>query len=265
VSQDPLAERLRGLIISAPFGNYIQPEGATPTIGTYTAQRRGGRSAAFGRALLTVRYYRRLGAWVNRIGLRNPGIDSLATTPKYGRPTSECLLSVHGFDPADWETLLARTARLGPLAVELNVSCPNVGEVSWPAHMFEDAVASGVPVIVKIPPIRYEQMVEDALSAGITWVHATNTLPVPRGGMSGAPLKPLALTVVERLRARYATDVRIIGGGGIRAAADIADYARAGADRFAVGTHAMRPSALRSDAWAADLIAAADAHIGAGL
>lgn len=247
------------LVVSAPFGNYLQPQGTTPTLGTYTALRRGGRPAAFGRALLTVRYYRRLGAWVNRIGLRNPGIDSLLTGHHFGRPVGECIVSVHGFDAAEWTLLLDRVEQLRPLAVELNISCPNVGELTWPSDLFADTVATGVPVVVKIPPIRYEAMVDAAVQQGVQWFHATNTLPVPSGGMSGVPLRPLAVAAVRHLRTRFRGQIRIIGGGGIRTAADVREFADAGADRFAVGTLAMRPSALGSDGWVRDVRQAATA------
>ena len=241
------------LVISAPFGNYIQPAGTTPTLGTFTALRRGGRPAAFGRALLTMRYYRRLQAWVNRIGLRNPGIESVMRHPPRGRALTETIVSVHGFNDEEWRLLLDRIDRLRPLAVELNISCPNVGELSWPPELFQAAVATGVPVIVKVPPIRYEPMAEAAVSAGVTWIHATNTLPVAKGGMSGAPLKPIALDCVSRLRADYGRAITIIGGGGIRSAADVRDFADAGADHFAVGSYAMRPGALVNDDWVAPI------------
>lgn len=252
-----MVNRLEPLIISAPFGNYIQPPGATPTIGTYTALRRGGRPAAFGRALLTMRYYRRLQAWVNKIGLRNPGIDSLFTGTWHGCPAAQVILSVHGFSESEWDLLLQRAAELRPLALELNISCPNVGELSWPDRLFTDAVATGVPVIVKIPPIRFHDMATAAVSAGVGWIHATNTLPVAKGGMSGAPLKPLALESVAWLRAEFGADLGIIGGGGIRSAQDVVDFAQAGADRFAVGSYAVRPSALHSDDWVTEIRSAA--------
>ena len=241
--------RLEPLIISAPFGNYIQPDGTTPTVGTFTAARRGGRPAAAGRALLTVRYYRRLGAWVNRIGLRNPGIDGLHSGPGHNKSIDQSIVSIHGFSASDWSLLLDRIARARPLAVELNISCPNVGEMSWPRGLFADALATGVPVIVKLPPVRYRDLVADAASAGVGWFHACNTLPVAGGGMSGAPLKPLSLRVVEWLRTELGPQAGIIGGGGICAPDDVAEYAAAGADRFAVGTFAMRPSAPFSEKW----------------
>ena len=77
------AEVVKRLIISAPFGNYLQPEGTTPTLGTFTLARRPGRIQ---RIIRTVRWYPRIGAWVNRIGLRNPGIDWLAARAEAGEP-----------------------------------------------------------------------------------------------------------------------------------------------------------------------------------
>lgn len=247
------------LIISAPFGNYLRPRGTTATIGTFTALRRGGRPAALGRAALTLRYYRRLDAWVNRIGLRNPGIDSLARNPRHGPPVGESILSVHGFDAAEWTLLLDRARRLRPIAVELNISCPNVGEITWPESLFADAVATGLPVIVKVPPVRFEGAVDAAVSAGVPWIHATNTLPVAKGGMSGAPLLPLAVNTVQWIRARHGSAVSIIGGGGIRTPHDIALFASAGADRFAIGTYALRLAAVSGDRWVQDIRAAAQA------
>ncbi len=249
--------RLAPLLISAPFGNYLQPDGTTPTLGTFTALRRGGRPAAFGRAVLTMRYYRRLGAWVNRIGLRNPGIDSVVARAPHGRPLSECVVSVHGFDAAEWDLLLDRVAGLRPAAVELNISCPNVGELSWPDHLFSDAVATGAPVIVKVPPVRLEVMAESAAASGVRWFHATNTLPVSGGGMSGTPLRPLAVRAVAWLRQSLGPAVGIIGGGGISTPADVVEFADAGANRFAIGTYAMRPSAVLGDDWVAPIRAEA--------
>ncbi len=234
------------LIISAPFGNYIQPECATATLGTYTAAARPGR---LWRIIKTVRYYPRLGAWVNKIGLRNPGIDHLSKAVADGKvKPADKLLSIHGFSESDWWALLEKGAAIKPLAIELNISCPNVGEISWPPDLFQRAVATGVPIIVKVPPVRYERIVSESLGAGIRWLHCCNTLPVPAGGMSGRPLLPIALRVVEEIRGsaqnQGITDLKIIGGGGVRSADDAKAYRRAGADAVAVGTLVFGPRYL---------------------
>ena len=252
---------LKRLIISAPFGNYVQPTGATPTLGTFTRLKRPGRLWSI---LKTVRRYKRLGAWVNQIGLRNPGIDWLEGRAGTGKlELSDKLVSIHGFNADDWWALLASVARMKPLGVELNISCPNVGKMSWPSDLFERAVreCEGMRVIVKLPPIHFEAMLDQALGAGVRTFHCCNTLPVPAGGMSGKPLKPLSIACIEKVRARAGESeggLSIIGGGGVTTTNDIDDYAAACATHIAVGTMVMHPKYLRSDRGIRPLIDHAD-------
>ena len=58
--------------ISAPFGNYIKPEGTIPVTGTWTLKPRGNR---FWAVVKTLRYSKEAGGWTNKLGLPNPGID----------------------------------------------------------------------------------------------------------------------------------------------------------------------------------------------
>ncbi|MCA9293622.1 MAG: hypothetical protein KDA20_07395 [Phycisphaerales bacterium] len=250
VATAPL-ERIKPLIISAPFGNYIKPRGATPTLGTFTAERRPGRLK---QVLKTVRYHPRLRAWTNRIGLRNPGIAWLEQRVKQGKVrVADAIISIHGFDADQWRELLDRAATLRPIALELNLSCPNVGELSWPPDLFTRAISAtsshGVGLIAKLPPLRYEDMVNAALAAGIRGFHCCNTIPVPAGGMSGKPLLPKSLACIQQLQAMAQAaglerGLFIIGGGGITSTGDIDTYARAGVQRVAIGTKAMNPLRL---------------------
>ena len=237
---------LEPTVIAAPFGNYIHPRGATPTLGTFTAKRRPGRVM---QVLKTVRYYRRLKAWVNHIGLRNPGMAWLVERAGARKvDVADKLVSVHGFNRDEWMSLIEDAARLGPCGIELNMSCPNVGEVDWPDDLFERAVASGAPVVVKLPPINYEVMLVQALEAGVRAFHCCNTLPVPAGGLSGAPLKPLSLRCVRALRhGAHGDELTLIGGGGIHSIEDIDAYRTAGADHVSLGTVTMHPWLLVSD------------------
>ncbi|MEQ8850775.1 MAG: hypothetical protein RIB32_03225 [Phycisphaerales bacterium] len=243
---------MKRLIISAPFGNYIQPEGATATLGTFTVHPRPGR---VWRVIRTVRYYPRLGAWVNRIGLRNPGIEWLLKRVDGGRmDVSDKIVSIHGFGDDDWYRLIDRLHALSPMAVELNISCPNIGHVNWPADLFERTVSmcgdDGLP-IVKLPPVNYELILDQAIEAGIRTFHCCNTLPVPAGGLSGKPLKPVALQCIRDIHIRVGAetwnDLTIVGGGGITSTVDIDDYAEIGVRHVAIGTRAMNPRFLVSD------------------
>ena len=161
------------------------------------------------------------------------------------------IISIHGFNTHEWRALIERAVALRPIAIELNLSCPNVGEVSWPDDLFAAAhaasSASGVGVIAKVPPIRYEHMVAAALGGGITGFHCCNTLPVRSGGLSGKPLLGLSLACIGRVREmtqEAGREAFIIGGGGVTEPGDIDRYAKAGADRVAIGTKAMNPRLL---------------------
>lgn len=264
------ATGLQRLIISAPFGNYIQPRGCTATLGTFTAARRPGR---LWRVIKTVRYYRRLKAWVNQIGLRNPGMEWLVERVEAGRVSvTDKIVSVHGFCDEDWIDLLEQIEDIKPLAVELNMSCPNIGEINWPDSLFHRAISTQVPVIVKLPPVHYRAMFLGAVAAGIRAFHCCNTLPVPAGGMSGKPLKPFAIQCIRDIREHppgsapgLTGELMIIGGGGITVPADIDDYAAVGATHFAIGTKVFHPKFLLTHRPLAPLIErTAQESVGAG-
>lgn len=230
------------LIVSAPFGNYVQPDFVTSTTGTFTRHARPNsflwRPALAWRFLVSVRRYRRLGAWVNKLGLKNPGIDWLIARHERGLDAARSIVSVHGFDLEDWRYLLQHTnRRVAPVAVELNVSCPNVEAVDQLGAVFSLAVKfAQVPIIVKLPPVNAQVIAAIAHERGLRTFHCCNTLPVPGGGMSGKPLKPVSLVVIRDLRDTYGDEIDIIGGGGITCEEDIDDYREVGANMFAVGT-----------------------------
>lgn len=108
-----------------------------------------------------------------------------------------------------------------------------------------------VPVFLKIAPDLVDADLEIIAAAaadpGVDGFIATNTTigrpglaGVPHGaeagGLSGAPLRPLALATVARLRALVGPDVPVIGVGGIGSAADGAAMLAAGADLLQIYT-----------------------------
>lgn len=250
---------LHPVIYSAPFGNYLgDTRHVTRTLGTFTLRRRDevrlgplqlpGAIKRLWRVLKTVRYSITLRAFVNRLGLPNPGIDWLLSRENLAQRVAGAIISVHGFNTDEWDALFVRLmqkelSRLREVPLlELNVSCPNVRDdpTRWPA-VFESAQrVTGLTPVVKLPPIRWERLAAMAVDAGIQHFHACNTLPVDQGGMSGKPLKRMSLSVVEALRNRYPA-ATIIGGGGITSDADVQEYRDAGADCFAVGSALLWP------------------------
>ena len=63
----------------------------------------------------------------------------------------------------------------------------------------------------------------------------SNTIPSPKGGISGEQLKKINLPLIENA-AKTLNDVRLIAGGGIYSAQDVTDYRNAGANDFAIST-----------------------------
>ncbi|KAL5594389.1 hypothetical protein BROUX41_001324 [Berkeleyomyces rouxiae] len=192
--------------------------------------------------------------------------------------TKPIILSVTG-TPADiharYTALHALQTELGtrapPLALEINLSCPNICGAPPPAY---DAAAlqgylaalpapPALPVGIKTPPYTHAgqfAMLRDALRAAdagakLAFVTATNTLggcvaldaggesvlgPMA-GGMAGPPLHLLALGNVQAIRALLDADpelsgIDVIGVGGV---SDVEGYRRmraAGARFVAMAT-----------------------------
>jgi dihydroorotate dehydrogenase len=152
--------------------------------------------------------------------------------------------------------------QLAPFAdyLTVNVSSPNTPglrslqavEVLRPLLLAvreaaDEAAGRRVPLLVKIAPDLADEDVDAvadlAVEIGLDGVIATNTtiardgLRTPEaevaacgaGGLSGPVLRPRALAVLRRLRARVGPDMTLIGVGGITTAHDAREFLDAGA------------------------------------
>lgn len=230
---------MKRLVLSAPFGNYLAFPNATSTLGTFTLRPRGGLGYRLWRCLLTLRPKPSLGGWVNRLGLPNPGVDSLRSSD-----SADKIVSVHGFDQWDWVNLVWGVADSRPLAVELNLSCPNVGRrPEWRelAYAVREAHTLGLSLVAKLPPIRWAELAEPLFDTGVTRFHCCNTIKTPGGGLSGETLRQYSLWAVSDLKDRWGDRIEVIGGGGIKTLAHVEEYRNAGADHFAVGSALLNP------------------------
>jgi dihydroorotate dehydrogenase (NAD+) catalytic subunit len=190
---------------------------------------------------------------LNSIGLANPGRERFLTETL---PRLRLLLdvpiwvSVGGFCAADYAETCA--ALDGAEAIELNLSCPNVDEAPESAAEIVAACrrVTEVPLYAKLsaasPDIAAVAAAVQAAGAdGLSLVNTLRgmkldadtlrpTLGRAVGGLSGPALKPIALAAVHTCR--RATDLPIVGMGGVFTGRDVVELVAAGAQDVALGT-----------------------------
>ncbi len=198
------------------------------------------------------------GGWINAVGLSNPGAPNFAKMIEPNRDIP-IVVSLVGSAPKDFEMMIKQFKNCQVTAYELNLSCPHVAKVGLevgddPGLVREivSAVkgASGVPVIAKVGlgTSNYLDTVGAAIDSGIDAITAINTVramaidvetrrPILSnkfGGLSGTPIKPIALRCVYEISSQY--DVPIIGCGGISTWEDAVEFFLSGASAVQLGS-----------------------------
>jgi dihydroorotate dehydrogenase (NAD+) catalytic subunit len=221
---------------------------------------------------------------LNAIGLANPGrecflADHLPRLRELGVPL---WVSVGGFCVSDYAETCADVE--GVEAIELNLSCPNVDEAADSAAEIVAACrrATSLPLYAKLSAAHPDvaEVARAVAAAGADGLSLINTLrglalhprthePVlarGQGGLSGPSLKPIVLATVHACYA--ATQLPIVGMGGVTTGADAVDLVACGARDVALGTVLFSdpdtPSRVRSELADVDLeqvfAAAHDTH-----
>jgi dihydroorotate dehydrogenase len=196
-------------------------------------------------------------AVINRLGFNNHGQDAAFERLRRG-------LRIHGVigvnvgankDSTDFiADYAAGVRRMAPVAryVAINISSPNTPGLRGLQDQgaLEELLAAvrsvrgNKPVFLKVAPDLadgdHERIVRAAIDHGIDALIVGNTTvsrPPLRsrhageaGGLSGAPLKPLALDALRKFRSAGAGQIPLIGVGGIASADDAWERIRAGAN-----------------------------------
>lgn len=203
---------------------------------------------------------------LNGIGIQNPGIEAWRAEvgPEIPTVPTQVWGSTVAEDPAGFAEVAAGLTAAGVNAVEVNLSCPNLGgklfalEAQASAKVISEVrSATDLPVGAKLSPNAADvvAVAHAVAEAGADWVVLTNTVwgagfDIERrrpllsgvvGGYSGAPLKPIAMRCVWEV-AQAVPGLPIVGCGGVRTGDDAVEYLLAGASAVAVGTaHFDRP------------------------
>ena len=198
------------------------------------------------------------GGWINAVGLSNPGAENFAKMISTNEDVP-IIVSLVGSIEEDFEYMIKQFENCKVAAYELNLSCPHVAKVGLEVGDDTDLVSkivkkvksmSDAPVIAKVGlgSTDYLKTVDAAVSAGADAITAINTIramaidvEVERpilsnkiGGLSGTPIKPIALRCVYEISSKF--DIPILGCGGISTWEDAVEFILAGASAVQFGS-----------------------------
>jgi len=167
------------------------------------------------------------------------------------------IVSIYGKKPEDYSTLIKKFAPLGS-AYELNFSCPNVSGkmIATDPGLTQKTVKAakketGKPILAKLTPNVQDisEIAKAAEKGGADAITAINTLgpgmvidlktrkPIlsnKKGGLSGPPIKPIAVRCVYDIFS--SVKIPIIGVGGVSTPEDAIEMILAGATCVGVGS-----------------------------
>ncbi|EPA06582.1 putative dihydroorotate dehydrogenase 1B [Candidatus Nitrosarchaeum limnium BG20] len=198
------------------------------------------------------------GGWINAVGLSNPGAPNFAKMIE-SNTTVPIIVSLVGSIAEDFEMMVSQFKNCKVTAYELNLSCPHVAKVGLEVGDDPELVkkivstvknSTTVPVIAKVGlgTTHYLNTVKTAIDSGIDAITAINTVramaidvetqrPILSnkfGGLSGTPIKPIALRCVYEISSKY--DIPIIGCGGISTWEDAIEFILGGASAIQLGS-----------------------------
>jgi dihydroorotate dehydrogenase (NAD+) catalytic subunit len=214
---------------------------------------------------------------LNSVGLQGPGVESWRRDelPKLRERGTTVVASIWGTTAEEFEIAAGMLKGAeGVVALEVNVSCPNLEDRnrmfahsrSATAEAVHASRAADLPLWVKLSP-NAADLVEIAaagLAAGAEALVLINTVfgmaidaehwsyrlgsGANGGGLSGPAIRPVALRAVHDCRQAFprgapgpaGPPVSIVGVGGVASGLDAVELMMAGADAVEVGTATLR-------------------------
>lgn len=215
------------------------------------------------------RYYSFENGSINSMWLPNLGYEkyiefSHILAEKYGKPI---IASIVGMKPEDFPVIVeAFEARGKVVALEINLSCPNVVGKPQIGYDFDDSRAILEQVCryknhtafgIKLPPYfdfaHYEAMAAVLRDFPIDFITTVNSVgntlildsdthkPVIKpkwgfGGLGGSIIKPVALANTRKFYELLGDKIQVVGCGGIVSGIDAYEYSLCGASAIQIGT-----------------------------
>jgi len=217
---------------------------------------------------------------INWLGLNNEGAVKIAerlATSKFSVPIGITIAKTNKPNitgNAAYEDMLLsfRAIRHLPLMyVALNVSCPNTldgvleetGILSSVVEQISKENAANLPIVLKLSPDSSDKLIEDMIEMGKKFsiagyvcgntsvsragLNTAEAEDIKVGGLSGPPLKPLALSLCRKVYELKDKNQIIMGCGGITNGQDAYDFIRAGSSVLQIYTSLVYegPSVVR--------------------
>ena len=196
--------------------------------------------------------------WLNAVGLSNPGAPYFAKMISSNK-NIPIIVSLVGSTESDFEFMIKQFENCIVTAYELNLSCPHVEKVGLEVGDDPELVkkiikatksVTDVPIIAKVGlgATHYLETVDAAIESGIDAITAINTIramaidveterPILSnkiGGLSGTPIKPIAVRCVFEISQKY--QIPIVGCGGVSTWEDAIEFILAGASAIQIGS-----------------------------
>ncbi len=200
---------------------------------------------------------------INSVGLQGPGIEAWALDelPALLAAKAAIVVSIWGRSVEDYAKAARMCAELPPdvVAVEVNVSCPNVEDrhrmfshdPSTTAEVIQAAASANRPLWAKLSPnvtdlVPIAAAAHDAGAEAVTLVNTLMGMVIDLetrapllggggGGLSGPAIHPVAVRAVFDVH-QALEDLPIVGVGGVVSADQAIEFLLAGATAVQVGT-----------------------------
>ena len=203
---------------------------------------------------------------INAVGLSNPGVEVMVEEIRAARERLAPLgvpviASIFADTIYDFGTLARYISEAEPDLIEVNISCPNLDDEYLRMFAADPYVSAQVtrrvkqntdiPVLVKLSPnvtdiVAIARAVVEAGADGITAVNSLGPglvldietrrpiLSHGTGGVSGPPLRPIAVRCVRDVC--RAVDVPVVGVGGVTTGRDVVEMLLVGATAVGIGS-----------------------------
>ena len=184
-------------------------------------------------------------ALVNRLGLPNDGVNTIANNIKRCKPKNLVVggsiafsdMSNPFYSPVEiYETFVRIKDQVD--YVVLNPSCPNVETPKNVYQCLKLITHTNKPILVKLHIMKDIGELKATLGVleeyNVSGVICSNTLPTEKGGLSGKPLTQIGHQQLEWVKEN--SDLPVISSGGVMTPQDAVDRIRLGADLVQVYT-----------------------------